>query len=74
VFSLEFAVAFVILGAGMRAFLGGCISLWIIIGITVGWLFAFGPWAIVTFIELLRVFVILFQKDSDTSLSYICYR
>lgn len=52
-FSWEFAIGFVILGLVLRAILGEAISLLIIIGITVGWFFAFGPWAIATFVELL---------------------
>lgn len=52
-FSIEFAIGFVILGFVLRLLLGGTLSFLLIIGITIGWAFAFGPWAVATFIELM---------------------
>jgi len=63
-FSWEFAVGFVVLGLVLRFLLGSAISLLVIIGITIGWFFAFGPWAIATFIELLIGYSIV-QSLSD---------
>ena len=64
-FSWEFAIGFVILGLVLRAILGEVISFLIIIGITIGWFFAFGPWAIATFIELLIGYSVV-QSISDS--------
>jgi hypothetical protein len=41
-FSIEFAIGFVILGLILRLLLGEVISFLLIIGVTIGWAFAFG--------------------------------
>lgn len=64
-FSWEFAIGFVILGLVLRAILGEAVSFLVIIGITIGWFFAFGPWAIATFIELLIGYSVV-QSISDS--------
>ncbi len=70
-FSIEFAIGFIILGLILRLVLGGPISFLLIIGVTIGWAFAFGPWAIATFIELMIGFGViqglanLISKDDE---------
>jgi hypothetical protein len=58
-FSIEFAIGFIILGSILRLILGEPLSFLLIIGITIGWAFAFGPWAIATFIELMIGFSVI---------------
>ena len=68
-FSIEYAIGFIILGLVLRLVLGGPISFLLIIGVTIGWAFAFGPWAVLTFIELIIGFSVIqgladfFSKD-----------
>ena len=52
-FSFEYFIGFIILGFVLRMFLSPVVSGLIIVGISVGWAFVFGPWAVLTFIELM---------------------
>jgi len=52
-FSFEYFFKFIALGFVLRLFLEPIVSGFIIILITIGWWFIFGPWAILTFIELM---------------------
>lgn len=52
-FSFEFFIAFIFIGAALRIFLGPIASIIVVILISVGWGFVFGPWAIAAFVELI---------------------
>jgi len=52
-FNFEYFFIFIFLGLGLRLFLGPVTSITIVILISVGWSFVFGPWAIMAFIELI---------------------
>ena len=58
-FSIEYFIGFIVLGLLLRLFLGGLISFLLIIGVTIGWAFAYGPWAVLTFVELLIGFGVI---------------
>jgi len=58
-FSIEFAIGFIVLGFILRLVLGAPLSFLLIIGVTIGWAFAFGPWAVATFIELMIGFGVI---------------
>jgi len=52
-FSFEYFFGFIAIGFVLRLFLEPVVSVFIIILITIGWGFVFGPWSILTFIELM---------------------
>ncbi|MEP4546688.1 MAG: hypothetical protein ABJ000_10960 [Saccharospirillum sp.] len=52
-FSFEFFIAFIFIGGALRIFLGPTASIIVVILISVGWGFVFGPWAVATFVELI---------------------
>jgi hypothetical protein len=52
-FSFEFFITFIFIGLAIRLFLGYMASVIVVILISVGWSFVYGPWAILTFVELM---------------------
>jgi len=52
-FSFEFFITFIFIGLALRLFLGYMASVIVVILISVSWSFVYGPWAILTFVELM---------------------